>query len=151
MRQAIVNALLEDAGAAAIVGARVYGAQGALGGISRDLTPEAFSADLDLLPSIVVRMETRSARPDRLGRGVIAASQIIALWCYEQSGYDLIASVIRAAKQLLHFNASLRPVADPVNWTETRWTDDTPEQVDGALGVPVRVSRYQAVIVERLT
>jgi hypothetical protein len=144
-----VAALLADPTVSAIVGQRVYLARGPFGGISRELTPEAFS-DGDLLTSVVVRMESRDAIPGRPIGGAIVAVQVIALWVYDQHSYDPIFEVIRAARRLLDRAPPPAPVADAVAWAETVWQGDGPEVLDAAMEppCPVVTSRYAATIRE---
>lgn len=154
MRQRIVQTLRQDPGVSALVGDRVYIGRGALGGISREETPEAFDQMGDVLASIVVRLETRSADPERpQGRDALVAQQIIGLYVYDQRDYDRIFAVVRAIRTLLHQPrpiGRLKPVSDPVIWTDTAWFEDTAEQIDQSLngGTPVVTTRFVATIRE---
>lgn len=153
MRQAIVDHLRANQGVTDLVGQRVYVGRGPFGGISKTTTPEAFNADGDLLTSLVVRLETRDAIPGRpMGADALPATQIIALWVYDQHSYDAIFDVVRACKRALH-RVQLAPVHDHVAWTETVWSGDGAEQLDGAFEppVPVVATRYTATVRELLT
>ncbi len=155
MRQAVVDALKGDQRVAALVGDRVYVGIGPMGGISRQLTPEAFTQpDGELLPSIVVKLGPCVAVEGRpMGPDALPATQFIELWVYHHTDYRVIYEVIRAAKAVLAVNASLRPVEDPVAWAQTRW-DSEPfgEQIDPNLTppAPVVMSRYAATVRELL-
>lgn len=150
MRQAVIEALADDPAVAAVVGHRIYGREGPYGGVSRDRTPEAFTPDGDLLPSLVVVLEGRRSteRTNALGPETLPAEQTIAVWALQHEGYDQIKTLIRAVRWRLHRDRLLRPVTDPVRWVQTLWSDDSPETLDAALGVPAMVSRFRAVITE---
>ena len=148
-----MNALLATPDVANLVGTRIYVRRGAWGGLSRELTPEAYSGDDELLPSIVVTLEARTTAPGRGGFGpdALVATQTIALWCYAQSGYDVIDQMVRAAKRRLNRARDLEPVSDPVHWIETTWAADTGDVVDPVLDVPLVASRYSAMTIDPLT
>lgn len=145
MRAAIVKRLRDDAAVQGIVGTRVFERQGPYGGVSRDETPEAFTPDGDLLPSLVVQMEVRSVRPDRPGRSAIAANQIIAVFAVAQRGYTQQEDALRAVTAALDGLRGLRPLRDThVRCAEIRWSEDTGALLDPALEVPMLASRFVA-------
>ncbi len=147
MRKAIIQRLAADPAIEAIVGDRVYGRHGIDGGISRDTTPEAWDADGDLLPSLVVQMETRTTRPDRMGRDVIPAIQVIAIYAVAQHGYDRQEAALRACLASLHNLRGLQPIDDThMRCAEIRWSEDTGGLLDPALQVPMLASRFAATV-----
>jgi hypothetical protein len=151
VRAATIAALKASSEVTALVGTRVYPRQGLEGGISNQGTPEAFTAEGDLLPSIVVTLETRTAETTRGGAPKrIKAIQVIALWVYQARGYDPLWEVVRRAKRVLHRTGPMEPVTDPVSWLDTDWASDTAELVDQDLGAALIVSRYAALIVDPL-
>jgi len=150
MRAAVQAALAGDAAIAAVVGARVYVRDSNEGAVSKLWTPEAFDAEGDVLPTLAVTIET-ARRDDAAGgdRHKINALVTIAVWAYQQRGYDQIKLALRSAKRLLH-RRPLTPVADPWRWLDTYWSDDSAELIDPELGASLMVSRYDAVVVDTL-
>lgn len=150
MRAAIVQRLSTDPAVTAIVGPRVYERQGVYGGVSRDLTPEAFNDDGDLLACLVVQMETRTVRPDRPGRDAIAANQVIAVFALAQHRYEQQEAALRAVTASLDGLRGLTPLKDThVRCVEIRWSEDTGALLDPALQVPMLASRFVAAITFR--
>lgn len=148
MRQAIINALKADPDVTAIVGQRVYGRQGILGGLSVDKTPEAFDQDGRIMPSVVVVLEAAVIRTDMGGSTLIAATQTVQIWVacgYER--YTDIKAVLKATRPLLH-GKRLVPVEDPIGWTDTRWASTSPELYDETLKVPTMFSRFDITYTE---
>ena len=155
MRAAVIARLLGTPAVTAIAGQRVYGRQGPYGGVSKEATPEAFTADGDLLPSVVVWLEGRAngAERDRQGRDTLTARQTIAVGLLEQEGYGHVGQLRRAVKAALH-QAQPRLEAleeDGIKWADTAWAEDSPELIDPALEVPILIVRFVAVITEQLT
>lgn len=145
MRRAIVERLRADAAVQAVVAGRVYQRQGPYGGVSRDYTPDAFGPDGDLLPSLVVRMETRTVRPDRPGRDAIAANHVVAVFAVAQHGYQAQEDALRAVIACLDGLRGLQPLDDlHVRCAEIRWSEDTGALLDPALQVPMLASRFVA-------
>lgn len=138
--------LAADAGVQSTCGARIYGRQGVYGGISREYTPEAFDADGDLLPSLVVQLETRTTRAQSLSRDLIVATQVIAVFALAQHGYGAQETALRAVLAALHNRRGLEPVADPMRCAEITWTEDTGALLDPALEVPMLASRFAAAV-----
>lgn len=157
MRPAVIAALAADPAVAGIVGARVYGREGFTGGVSVEGTPEAFTADGDLLPSLVVWLELRRAIPGGGDAGgFLPAQQTIAVAALHQGpGYAELRALQRAVKRRLH-GAQHRPGErleaedEPVRWTDIRWSDDSAELLDPELQVPMLIARFAAVIAENL-
>ena len=148
MRQAVIDALKEDPAVTAVVGSRVYGRQGLLGGISRDVTPEAFDTDGRLMPSAVVVLEAAVIRTDIGGRNLIAGTQTVQVWV--SCGYDRyteIKAALKAARHVLH-GKNFPPVEDVIAWADTRWASTSPELYDEALKVPTMFSRFDITYTE---
>lgn len=148
MRQAIHQALIENAEVTALVGSRVYRDLGPLGQLSRQATPEAFEADGDLLLSIVIRMGPRVRPNDEPVGG--AAQQEIQLWCYAERSWSDLQELARTVRGVLDGRSDLRALSEPtLNWHSTRWQSDGGEALDQNLGNrPVLVSTYAATIRE---
>lgn len=139
--------LAADLNVQAVVADRVYGRQGPYGGISRDYTPEAWNADGDLQPSLVVQMETRTTRAQPMGRDLIAATQVIAIFAFAQHGYAQQETALRACLASLHNLRGLVPVDDThMRCAEIRWSEDTGALLDPALEVPILASRFAATV-----
>jgi hypothetical protein len=148
MRQAIIDALKADAAVTAIVGQRVYGRQGILGGLSRDKTPEAFDTDGRLMPSITVVLEAAVIRTDMGGSTLITGTQTVQIWVacgYER--YTDIKAVLKAIRPILH-GKRFTPVEDQIGWTDTRWASTSPELYDETLRVPTMFSRFDITYTE---
>ncbi len=155
MRQAVIDHLRRSSDLVEIVGNRIYGRQGLLGGISRDQTPEAFDADGRLQPSLVVVLESRVTREARDSLGVISATQTMQVWCLSAYGYEPIKQALRLVRAELHRTANrsvrLIPVDEEgVAWTDTVWASTSPELHDADLQVPTMFSRFDATITETL-
>lgn len=149
MRKAVVEALKADPRVAGIVAGRIYVGVNERGGISRSLTKEAFTQDGELLPSIVVKLGPRVPHEDRT-RQTAWAIQFLELWVYAET-YEPIYEAIAAAKPVLDFTTTLRPLEDAVAWTETRWDGEPQgEQLDPNLtpARPVVMTRYAATVRE---
>lgn len=150
MRAAIVQLLRQTPAVTNVVADRIFERQGPYGGVSRDQTPDAFGPDGDLLPSLVVQMETRTVRTDRPGRDAIAATQTIAVFAMSQFGYTAQEDALRAVLSTLDGLRGLRPLDDThVACAEIRWVEDTGALLDPALEVPLLASRYAAVLTVR--
>ena len=148
MRQAIIDALKADPDVVALVGSRVYGRQGILGGLSRDKTPEAFDTDGRLMPSVVVVLEAAVIRTDMGGSTLIAGTQTVQIWVacgYER--YSDIKAVLKATRPILH-GKRLTPVEYQIGWTDTRWASTSPELYDESLKVPTMFSRFDITYTE---
>lgn len=143
--------LRADEGVQAVVGPRVYERQGPYGGVAKEIAPEAFDADGDLLPSLVVQMETRTTRAQSLGRDRIAATQTIAVFAVAERGYEAQEQALRAVLACLHNLRGLRPVHDThMAVAEIQWAEDTGALIDEALGVPMLASRFAAAITQTI-
>lgn len=129
----------------ALVGARVYGRRGRLGGISPDLTPEAFTGDGEILPSLVVVEEVRDAAQATKGGPPLDIHSVhsLAVWCYQHGGYDVVDDLLRAVRGVLHRHTPAGPLAGLV-WIDCRWDSDGPDQVDPDIGLDacLRVARF---------
>ncbi len=155
MRRAIIERLKETPAVTAVVGQRVYGRQGLLGGVSRDLTPEAFNEDEQVMTSLVVVLESRVVRTDGDSRESIGSTQTFQVWAVGVD-YPQIKQALHAARAALHRStergAPLRAVEEPdVKWTDTRWASTSPELHDEALRAPTMFMRFDATITEPLT
>jgi hypothetical protein len=150
IREAVRDMLAADAGVAAITGPRVYVRRGPYGGISNDETPEAFTADGDLRPSLVVVEEVRTRAQDVSGGSPteIYGAQVVAVYAYQHEGYDHIDALIKACKRLLNNRRGV-PIAPDI-WIDSDWSSDGPDQVDPALGRPVRVVRFTVLLREEV-
>lgn len=152
MRPAVINALLASPEVTELVGTRVYGRQGLEGGVNSQDTPEAYTPEGELLPTIVVTLDPRTAERTRGGApATIRAHQLFSLWVYQQRGYDELWEIVRRGKRVLHRNRNLTPVKDPINWLDTDWDTDTAELVDPDLGASYIRSTYDALITDPLT
>jgi hypothetical protein len=148
MRQAVINALKADPDVIAIVGSRVYGRQGLLGGISVDATPEAFDTDGRLMPSLTVVLEAAVRRDDMGGSNLIAATQTVQVWALCGYGrYTDIKAALKATRPLLH-GKRFTPVEDPIRWADTRWASTSPELYDESLRAPTMFSRFDITYTE---
>lgn len=155
MRRAIIDRLLDTEEITAVVGDRVYGREGPYGGVSEQATPEAFTDDGALRPSLVVWLEGRTATTGatRSGRETTTAQQVIAVAVMAERGYGEIRPLVRKVKRALHHPPprALTPVDEPgVAWTDTAWASDSPDLVDPETGRPYVVTRFAAVINEHL-
>lgn len=158
MRAAIIAALQADTELEAIVGGRIIGRLWSSAGITRDDHPGSFTADGDLLTTLVVVMEARTnadAR-DRQGShstpaGYVTARQGFAVWALQQHGYTELRAALHRVRAVLHRRRDLRPLEEPLRgWPDTVWVDTSPETLDPALQVPAMVSRFSATITEEL-
>lgn len=154
MRQAVIDLLRSTPAVTDIVAGRVYGRQGLLGGVSRDQTPEAFTPDGAVQPSIVVVLESRVTREARDGIDEVSATQTIQVWAVGHS-YPPVKQALRAARAVLHQTARrgvrIHPVDETtVRWTDTRWTSTSPELYDEALRAPTMFMRFDATVTEPL-
>lgn len=161
MRQAIINRLLADATVTAVVDGRVYSRAGVAGGVSRERTPEAFTSDGEVLPSLVVVLGVRSNRSDTYRAGSshddVESVQTIDVWCLASTGPDPYAPIkqaLIAVRKSLHGwrSPSAAPVADTTvkAWTSTKWTDTSQELHDAALDAPTMFTRFDALIREAI-
>jgi len=153
MRERIVQELLADPDVAAIVGTRVYGRSYLLGSVSQDATPDAFDGDGDLLATLVVVLEARTSRDAAGGSpDALVATQGVAVWALHQRDYAVVKAALRAVRARLHRARGLQPVLETeLGWSQTVWTDTTPETLDPALQVPAMASRFACTVIERLT
>jgi hypothetical protein len=151
IREAVRDLLLADEAVTYHTGTRVYIRRGPYGGISNDETPEAFTEDNELHPSLVVVEEVRTRAQDLSGGAPreLYGDQVVAIYAYQQEGYGVIDALMRAAKRVLHRRRA--PVSlSPHTWIESVWDSDGPDLIDPALQTPVRVVRFTVRIREEI-
>lgn len=107
--------------------------------ISRQATPTAFDANSEIMPCALLKLG--SVIP--AGPYETSAQQTIEVFFYHPSGFTALSAVIDRVYQLLH-----RQRLEPSSGTcwGIQHDNDTPEDEDPALGVPMRRSRYVAFI-----
>lgn len=148
MLPAIRMRLLADPAVTALVEDRVYERVARAGALSLDEQPEAFTADGDLLLSLVVLMGNRRALPAST-RDALHSEQTFDVVAMQQRGFTELRLVLRAVKASLH-RRPLTPVDEPVRWADTRWSEESPDTIDPALQRPMRWARFTATLTEPL-
>lgn len=151
MREAIIARLLADQAVAAIAGTRIFGCEGQYGGLSQEETPQAFNVDGDVLPSLVVQLETWAPRAGRQSQTVLEATYTVAVFAVEHHGRAHTRAVSQAVKASLHRLRGLAPMHDThLNLVEITSAGGIPETLDPALGCPMTVTRFAVATTERL-
>ena len=109
--------------------------------ISRQLTPDAFDANGELLPCALVTTPGEFAD----GPNEIAGRLNCTIYFYQRAGYTVIDAARTLTRTLFHN----QKVGDPEDrvW-EMRWVNSVNEQRDSALDCPVH--RLQFEIVRRI-
>lgn len=157
MRQAVINRLAADPAIDALVDGRIYGQIGDRGGISRNLTPEAFTVDGDLLLSLVVRMGVRvndSERHPISLPGLHSRQSVFveALCGVGVNPYDGIDQALRAVRRRLCLWEFPKPVNESQvkAWPETTFNHFGQPYIDEALQCPGNYVEVQALIREEI-
>lgn len=102
--------------------------------ISRQATPDAYDANMELQPCALLRQET--ATP--WGPHEHSARVYVTVFFYQRDGYDVIEAARARVYALLHRSKV-------VGW-EVRHVNDLLDMTDPALGMPMAISRYQCTV-----
>lgn len=102
--------------------------------ISRQETPTAFDANLELLPCGLVKVENEVP----FGRNDTSTRAFVLISLYERSGYTNIYSAINRVFTILHRQNGIAGTVD------FRLVGETPDQHDPALDSSLALIRYQA-------
>ena len=134
MIDTIVATLVNDATLAALLTGGVQRAQE----ISRQATPGAFDANLEVKPCALVKQEmaTRWGPLENSGR------VYVVVWLYERSGYGSIEAARKRIYALLHRKQLSGSVK--LYWIEHG--NDLLDQEDAATGWAMIVSRYVCTV-----
>lgn len=141
MRQAIYNRLNGDATFLAALLGGFYDLA-VVDEISRQATPAAFDANLELLPCAVLKLNG----PVPLAPFDHGARLTFELYFYQRFGFAETAR--ERAYDLLHL-VKLTPVGSTAGNWEIRHADDVLQQRDDALRASLEMSRFEAVILRR--
>lgn len=102
--------------------------------ISRQTTPGAYDANMEIRPCALVRQE--SAVPVAPHHN--SARVIVTIWFYQRDGYTAIEAARARVYTLLHRTKV-------VGW-DVRHSNDLIDMEDPALNIPMAVSRYACTI-----
>lgn len=108
--------------------------------ISRQATPGAFDGNGELRGCGLVKQETATPWGPHQDSGRL----YVVVYFYQRSGYDSIEAARKRVYELLH-RVKLRPV-DGSGCYEVRHVNDVIDVEDGALHVPMAMSRYMATV-----
>lgn len=127
----VVSALTGDATLMALLTGGVHRVE-----VTRQGTPSAFDANLELKPCMVVRQESRSP----VGPLDQGGQVFVVLWVYSRADDGVIDSAVRRAWVLLNGKKL------GTGMWEMRHVNDLMEMEDQGLGARLGVSRYRAVV-----
>ncbi len=105
--------------------------------ISRQSAPTAYDANGELLPCVLLKIESQTPHPGPIRT---ASRLFFTLIAYQRGGYDAITPALDRAFALFH-DKKLTAVA---NWNVTN-TDESQELEDQALQCSMRFSRFLVI------
>lgn len=104
--------------------------------ITRQGTPDAFDANLEIMPCALVNQGSQAQSGPYVENG-ISAQLYLRVYFYELSGYASIGPAVERVRELLH----RQKIGDNV-W-EVAWVNDTQNLRDQALDCSLAISTYQ--------
>jgi hypothetical protein len=105
------------------------------GTITRQDTPGAFDANIEVLPCALINIETEVQSGPYKG----STRAYMRVFFYQRSGYDVIDQALARVFTLLN-----RQKIGSKTW-EVRWADDVRDQREQALGCSLSMSRYEVI------
>lgn len=136
MIDAILTLLQYDAALAGVLTGGVHRAVE----ISRQATPDAFDGNGELLPCALLKQETATPWGPHDDSGRL----YVVVYFYQRSGYDNIEAARKRVYDLLH-RVKVTPEDGSGNY-DIRHGNDLIDIEDGALNVPMAMSRYVATV-----
>lgn len=102
--------------------------------ISRQLTPDVFDANGEVLPCALLVLESE----DPVGPYDTSSRLFVVLYLYERQGYTAIDAALNRIYTLMH----RQRISGNGMW-EMRHVGDVPDQRDATLNCALALSRYQ--------
>ncbi len=107
--------------------------------IARQRTPEAFDANSELRPCLLVNQETETKHGPYNDSEANSSRALLQLFFYQRVGYDVVDRARERAFVLLHD----RKIGSST-WLVT-WVNDLPSLHEPALDCDMATSRYQII------
>lgn len=139
MIQTIVDLLRADATLTAILTGGIYNGE-VVGEVSRQFTADAYDANDELLPTLLVAEETTVAENTLYD----SANLYIMMYFYDRHAYVNTKAARKRVYQILHRTTPV--TTDDDKFYQVFHTGDVAGTEDTAIGASLETSRYQAVI-----
>lgn len=140
MIQTIVDLLRADATLTAILTGGIYNGE-VVGEVSRQFTADAYDANDELLPTLLVAEETTVADEGAIRN---SANLYIMMYFYDRHAYINTKAARKRVYQILHRTTPV--TTDNDKFYQVFHTGDVAGTEDTAIGASLETSRYQAVI-----